>query len=135
MRLVVDANVVFSALLKKGASRKIISDRRIVLFAPLALLKEIEKYAGELKKRSGLQSRNFLELTKTILSRIRMVEDREIEPFLPAAKHLCIDPNDVAYVACALAVNAELWSRDRHLKQPRIKCWNTEELGRKLELI
>ena len=132
MRLVVDANVLFSALLKAGMTRKLVFDRRLVLFSPRFLLKEFEKYASELEKRSGLKKDDFLELAELMLSRINLIPDDEITPFIPAAKHLSKDENDIAYAACALAVDAELWTSDRHLIQPRIRVWNTAQLVEQL---
>ncbi|MFH1106810.1 MAG: PIN domain-containing protein [Candidatus Micrarchaeota archaeon] len=133
MRLSVDANVPFSAMLREGLTRKLFFDRRLVLFAPRFLLKEFDKYAGELRMRSRLSKKEFVELGRLLLSRIRWVEDGEITPFLPAARHLCSDAKDVPYLACALAVGADLWSRDRDLLQPRVRVWETGELAEALE--
>ncbi|MCL5011295.1 MAG: hypothetical protein M1594_00125 [Candidatus Marsarchaeota archaeon] len=36
---------------------------------------------------------------------------------------------DESYVACALAIGADVWSRDRHLRYSRIKCLTIEELA------
>ncbi|MFH1199442.1 MAG: PIN domain-containing protein [Candidatus Micrarchaeota archaeon] len=129
MQLVVDANVLFSALLKAGMTRRLLFDRRLSLYAPRLLLEEFGKYAAELQKRSRLPKKEFVELSKMLLSRIHWVPDSEINPFLPAARHLCSDEKDVPYLACALAAGAELWSRDRDLLQPRVKVWETAQLA------
>ena len=133
MRLAVDANVLFSAMLREGLTRRLYFDRRLLLYAPRFLLKEFGKYAAELQKRSRLPKKEFVELCRMLLSRIRWVPDEEILPFIPAARHLCTDEKDAPYLACALAAGADLWSRDRDLRQPRVKIWETSELAEWLE--
>ena len=135
MQLVMDANVLFSALLKAGMTRRLLFDRRLSLYAPRFLLEEFRKNAGRLQKRSRLPKKEFVELNRMLLSRIHWVPDPEINPFLPAARHLCSDAKDVPYLACALAVGADLWSRDRDLRQPRVKVWETAELAEWLETL
>ncbi|MBI4053134.1 MAG: PIN domain-containing protein [Candidatus Diapherotrites archaeon] len=132
MLLVVDANILFSAFLKKGLTRQVLLDRRLSLFAPEFLLDEFKKYYPELLRRSGLEKEKALRLSTILLSRIDFVEMQELEPYRKAAEHLTADAKDEAYIACALAANAELWSHDRHLRQPRIKCFSTKELAERL---
>ncbi len=42
MKLVVDANILFSALLRDSGTRKLLLDRRLSLFAPKFLLLEYQ---------------------------------------------------------------------------------------------
>lgn len=128
MLLVLDANVLFAALLKDSGSRKLIGDRRLVLFAPEFLLVEFDKYSRELKERTGLSDDDFSELSARLVNRIKFVPDREIIPFMAAANHLTKDKKDVPYIACALAVNADIWSSDRHFDNKRVKVFSTREL-------
>ena len=135
MKLTVDANVLFSALLKAGLTRRLIFDMRLSLYVPRSILAEYEKYAKELETRSKLGSKEFFELSKLVLSRVSVVPDEEIGPYIPAATHLCSDPKDIAYIACALAEGTVLWTRDRTLKHPRLEKWGTREIAQKLGLL
>lgn len=135
MKLVIDANVLFSALLKDSATRKLVIDRRITLFAPRFLILEYAKYADELRRKSRLEKNAFSDLTKRLLRRIKLVSDEEIMPYYAAGQSLVSDKKDAPYVACALSVGAELWSQDRHLKGIRVRNWTTKELMEKLEYI
>ncbi len=103
-------------------------DRRLGLYAPRFLLEEFQKYFGELVVRSGLRQDEALSLSKILLSRVAFVEAKEIEAYRRAAKFLVSDEKDEAYVACALAVGAELWSHDRRVRNGRIKCYSTKEI-------
>ncbi len=132
MKLVVDANVLFSALLKDSITRKLISDRRLELFAPKFLLVEFLKYSKELQEKSKLSQENFFAISQQIISRIDFVADEQILIFFEAAKKLITDKKDAPYVACSLALNADLWSNDKQIINPRIKVWNTKQVYDKL---
>ncbi len=128
----VDANVLFSSLLKDSLTRRLIFDKRLVLYSPRFLVKEFAKYRAELQFRSKMDSRDFNKLASLIFSRIRLVSEETILPFVTPAMHLTQDSKEVPYLACALAINAEIWSRDPHLQQQRVKCWNTQEIAEEL---
>lgn len=134
MKLVVDANIFISAFLKDSLTRELILDRRLELYSPEFLLEEFKKHYGYLIDKSGLKPCEAAKLSKKLLLRINLVPFSELYPYLQAAKHLTNDEKDERYIACVLAVGADLWSRDKHLKQTRIKCWNTEEIATKLSM-
>ena len=134
MKLVVDANVFFSAFLRPGLTRRIWLDRRLRLYAPEHLLVEFSKYRRELRQRSGLGKEDCARLLGMLLGRARWVKDEEMLPYAVPAAHLVPDKEDEPYVACALAVGADIWSNDRHLRSGRIRCWTTEELSGSLEI-
>ena len=129
MKLVVDANVLFSAFLKKGKTREILLDRELELYFPEFLIEEFKKYFPMLVERSKIETNQAARLSQLLLNKIKLVEITELLPYKEAAKHLTTDLKDEPYVACALAVGADLWSRDKHLRGSRIKCWTTEELA------
>ncbi len=133
MKLVVDANILFSALLKDSGTRKLLLDRRLSLFAPKFLLLEYVKYSKGLRSRSKLREDDFASLSKMLLGRIRLISDEEIMLYYSAARSLVDDSKDAPYVACALAADADLWSNDRHLKGIRVKNWATKELMEKMQ--
>ncbi|PIN85544.1 MAG: hypothetical protein COV47_01565 [Candidatus Diapherotrites archaeon CG11_big_fil_rev_8_21_14_0_20_37_9] len=132
MKLVIDANIFFSAVIKDSGTRKLIVDRRLVLYAPKYLILEFFKYKYELLKKSKLTEEAFNTIFKKLIRRIRIVDDLETMIFYAAAKRLINDEKDAPYVACALAINAEVWSNDRHFSNKRIKTWKKEDLFKKM---
>lgn len=128
MRLVVDANVLFSAFLKDGVTRRLWLDRRLEFFAPVFLLEEFQKHFPMLVRKSGLPRQEAVRLSKILVSRITFAGQMELAPYKAASKFLVSDEKDEPYVACALSVGADLWSRDRHVRKGRVKCWSTDEL-------
>ncbi len=132
VKLVVDANVFFSAFLKPGLTRKLWLDEGLQLFAPFTLIEEYKKYSAELIGKTNFDKKGALLMEVKLFDRLSFVDKEEMLPYNAAALHLTVDSKDVVYVAAALATGADLWSHDKHLRQPRIKCWGTEELAREL---
>ena len=69
MNLVIDANILFSALLRDSGTRNMLLDRRLTLFAPRFLIIEYLKYSDELRKRSGIGKKEFSALSKKLIAR------------------------------------------------------------------
>lgn len=115
MRLVLDANRLFSALLKDGSTRKAIFETDAILFAPEYLKKELSKHRDHLRRRSRMPAADFSRLVEEILQQITWVPDAAIAAHLAEAKRAlgAVDMDDVPYLACALAVRADaIWSHD-----------------------
>ncbi len=129
MNLIVDANILFSALLKDGGTRKLWFNPDFVLIAPAQLLVEFSKYQSELRTRFDGTDEEFEEWLNRMLAQVRFVSNEELGPFLPAAQSLIHDPKDWLYLACALKEDAIIWSQDKGFsEQKRIKVKNTNEL-------
>jgi len=135
VKLVADANILFSAFLKKGLTRDVWFDPRVALFAPAYVLDEYSKYAADLCQRSGLSDAAASALFGRLVRRVSLVPTEELIPYISAAEHLIDDPKDAPYVACALSVGADIWTHDRHFRQPRIRVWSTTALAEELELM
>ena len=130
MKVTADANILFSALLKKGKTRKIWFNPEIELFVPLFILKEFQKYKQYLQKKSDLKEKEFNVLCEKLLSQVLFVKDSELKPYLPAASSLLKDAKDLLYLACALKEDTIIWSEDKGFKkQNRIKTLTTKEMA------
>ncbi len=112
--------MVYAALLRDGHRRRQLMTSSAVFFAPQFLRMEIEKHRLDIVRRSG-GSADAVDAVLTILyRRISWVADDQIRPHLPLATKLLgrVDPNDVPYLACAFAVDADgIWSGDPHFDQ------------------
>ena len=129
MKVTVDANILFSALIKEGLTRKIWFNPELELFSPKFLFSEFQKYANYLNKKSRLNKTEFELLSDKLFSQIRIVEDQELTPFLPAAASLSTDSKDWLYIALALKENTIIWSEDKDLKiQQRLTVYSTQEM-------
>ncbi len=130
MKLVVDANVLFAALLKNGWTRQVWVSPNIQLVAPRYLLAEFESKRRVLlsKFKPGTEL-EFDGVATRLLSYVRWVENAQTDPFLGAAQSLVSDPDDLDYLACALYSGADLWTSDKGFSnQKRVRVWTTAQL-------
>ena len=133
MKLVVDANVLFSSIIKRSFTARMLFDLRIKLCMPEFYFIEFLKHHSLLLAKSGLSLKDFDRTAELLWSEIEIIPDGQLRPFLPAAAALVLDRDDWLYLAAALAENADLWSNDKGFKkQSRVKVWSTGELAREL---
>lgn len=115
MRIVLDANRYFSALLKEGPTRKAIHETQAALFAPDFLKSELARHRVELQRRSRMTAADFARLVDEIAAQIAWIPDAAIRAHLPEARRALgtVDMKDVPYLACALPIKADaIWSHD-----------------------
>jgi predicted nucleic acid-binding protein len=130
MDLVVDANILFAAVIKSGVTSHLLFRESFHLYAPEFIFTEFEKYKNTLKEKTERSDQEIEELFKVFERRISLVPREEIKPFIPKAKKISPDPKDVQYVALALKLNIAIWSNDKDLKEKQtvIKVYSTDEV-------
>lgn len=129
MDLVVDANVLFAALIKKGASARLLFNDKLHLFAPEFLLEEFAKYRDLILEKTNRDEEDFERILHVFSNRIYFVPKEEIESFIDMARRISPDPNDFVYFAVALRVGAPIWSNDSRLKgQDKVPIYSTSDL-------
>ncbi|HLD10584.1 MAG TPA: PIN domain-containing protein [Candidatus Nanoarchaeia archaeon] len=130
MDLIIDANILFSALISsEGRTFDFIFNDRFRLYAPEFLLEEIKNHREEIITKSGLSYENFNLLFDILLGRIAFIPRTEFNSFRKLAKEISPDINDTEYFALALKLNCAIWTNDKILKnQERIKVYSTQEL-------
>ncbi len=130
MQLIIDSNVIMSALIANGATRMLIFNSELVLFAPEHTLAEIEKHKTELLKKSKMKSDSFDLLLSLILNEISVIEKKEYEEYIKEATDLLSDKDDAPFLALAMNFNCGIWSNDRGLKedQKKVVVHTTAEL-------
>jgi len=133
MKATVDANILFSSLLRKGITRKIWFGPEIELYATEFLLTESKKYSSFLRKKFSGTDEECRLLLQALFSQLSLVKDADLKPFLPAAASLLKDPKDWLYLACALQEDTIIWSNDKHFKeQKRVRAMTTSELVKEI---
>jgi predicted nucleic acid-binding protein len=132
MDLVIDANVVFSATIRDGLTRKLLLSGLLRLYAPEFLLGEVTKYAGLLAKKSGNSQKEVESVLADLFENagISVFATPEVRPFKPSAERVCPDKDDVEYFALALKLGCPIWSNDKKLKeQSKVKVYSTKEVA------
>lgn len=121
MNIIIDANIVFSAILNtngKIGSLLINSQGRFTFIAPDFLRVEIRKHYPKLIKISGLTKEQITEADFRVCKQINFISEEQIKAahWIVAEKLVAdIDPKDVHYVAYAKHFKCKIWSGDKVL--------------------
>ena len=140
MILVIDTNIVFSALLNpKSNIGELLIDtgNQFEFYAPEMLLFELDKYQDKIEKYTKLAKENIKIIRNTILDSINFIsEDLISEKSWMQAFELTrlVDEKDTPFVALAIELNTRLWSGDRKLqdlnKKKKGLIINTSEVSK-----
>ena len=131
MKLVVDANVLFSFFKKDSTTRKLITSFEIFeLYTPSLCIKELSKHKEEICKKSRISEAEFEEEMEDLRLFIGTVPDEEFKDFAGEAKQILEEHlKDIPYFALALYLKCGIWSNEKRFKrQSRIKAVSTSDL-------
>ncbi|MFC6874212.1 PIN domain-containing protein [Halobellus marinus] len=114
MKLVIDANVVISALIADSKTRELIVTLDPDLLTPAFVHDEIDNYEDLIVEKSGMKPHRVQQFVDLLFQYIEVIPVDEFYPSIENAKAAIgeTDPDDVLYVACALAYDADIWSDD-----------------------
>lgn len=121
MTFIVDANIVFSAILYtdgKIGDLLINSKEYFTFLAPEFLRIEIQKHQLKLIKASGLTAEQVQEAQFQVYKNISFISEIQIDilSWREAEAHVSgVDPKDAPYIAYALHFKSKLWSGDKAL--------------------
>jgi predicted nucleic acid-binding protein len=120
MKVIVDANIVFSALLtSQGKIADILTNPLSVeLIAPEFLRQEIDKHKLKISRLTGLNSKEIQEMEYLITQHIQFFSESIIKPSIwPVAEKITekVDLNDTPYVAFSKHFKCKIWTGDKKL--------------------
>jgi predicted nucleic acid-binding protein len=139
MKIVIDSNIVFSAILNSQGkiAQLIINGSNYFSFFSINLLKkEILNHKHKLLSISGLTETQFESSFSHITSRIKFVDeilisDQDLERATKLTRD--IDENDILFVALTNHLSSKLWTGDKKLsmglkKKKYFRIISTNEL-------
>jgi predicted nucleic acid-binding protein len=135
MKLVLDSNIIFSALIKKSITRDIILSDFFELYAPEYIFNEITKHKELLLKKSKLDRGDFDALLLLLQKHIHLVTKDKYNEKMATAEDILgnIDITDSPFLALALALNCSIWSNDGHFKQQdQVVVYTTKDMAKKI---
>jgi len=137
MKLVVDANILFAALIKKDSTAELLLNDKLHLIAPEFLFEEFAKYKELVLKKTHRSNKDFNNFLDLLRDRITIVPKRLIMPFINEASQISPDPKDSIYLALAIAFKSDIWSNDNNLKkaQDKITVLSTSDLIKKTNFL
>ena len=121
MRVVVDTNILFSALLNSKSNignLLFLSGKRFSFYSCTHLRNEIQNNWDKLKTISGLSDKNLNDSLFVLYKRITFINEELIpDDIWHKATKLVqhIDPDDIPFIALTEFLNAVLWTGDKVL--------------------
>ncbi len=130
MDLVVDANIIFAALIKESKTYELIFDEKLHLFTTEFFFTEFKEHSEEIREKMGKRGEELNHLLDVLKKKIKLIPLEELLPYVDEAEEISPDPDDVAYIALALKLRCALWSQDRKLKekQNKVQVYTTADL-------
>jgi predicted nucleic acid-binding protein len=132
MNIVLDSNILFSALIRDSKTRQIILECDGRFLFPSFVFTEVQKHKNELLEKSGMIDDDFNGLLDLLLDKMDVVPEGVLLSHKEEAEKIVkdIDPDDALFVACALAYeDAVIWSDDKGLKkQSQVRVMDTAEI-------
>ncbi len=131
MELIVDANILFAALIRASVTSDLIVKNALTLYSTEFLFSEFEKYKELIKNKTKRTEEEFERFMQIIEKRIKLSPNEEVRDFINKAEKISPDPKDVQYFALALKLKCGIWSNDKRLKnQDKVNIYSTEDLVR-----
>jgi len=131
MKLVVDADVVISALISDSKTRELLVTLEPDLLTPEVVHDEIERYEDLIVEKSGMDLDRVRQFIDLLFDHIETVPASEFYQHIDQADSAIgeTDPDDVLYVACALGCEAAIWSDDSDFnEQNLVSVFSTGEV-------
>ena len=130
MQLVLDANILFKALIGRGKVLDILFSDKVNLLTPEFLFEEFENNKSEIAVKGGVSISELEEVLSLLKERIQIIPSEDISLSIRSkAKIISPHSKDEAYFAVALAFNIAIWSEEKSFKkQVKVEVYNTEEL-------
>ncbi len=118
MKIVLDSNILFSALIS-GKELYVDIFKSAECYVPDFIFTELSKYQEEIIKKTKLEE-EFTSFAKELFSAVTVIPRLAVsQESYGKALVLCndIDPKDTAYVALSIELDIPLWSNDKKLIQ------------------
>jgi predicted nucleic acid-binding protein len=131
-QIVLDSNILFSALVRDSLTRRMMIEYDGLFLFPGFILDEVWKHKDEILKKTGMPVDVFEALLRLLLNQCVIVDGKFLKDFEQEARDIVkdIDEDDFIFFACALAYpGSVIWSDDRMLKrQGVVRVLNTAEM-------
>lgn len=128
IRIVVDANIILSALLG-GSARFVLFDPRFEFTTTTFTLEEVERYIPRVSEKSDVPFHEIAEALSLLPLRIRQKD--EYQRMAPRARKAMkrIDPHDADILALYFLEDTYLWSDDKDFERvsPPIRLLKTKD--------
>jgi len=121
MRIVVDTNIIFSAILNSnGLIGELLfnTGSQFDFYSPEFMVDELTKYRSKLKQITNMSFKNIDISIYQVLKNIKLISSEAISELdwkLANELTLNIDEDDIPFVATALGISGSIWTGDKKL--------------------
>jgi len=131
MNIIVDANIIFAALIQEGPNAELLFDSKLEVYTVDFFYIELINHKAEVFKKT--RRGDFAVFLEAINDIFTVIPSVVLWPHVKEALELCPDPDDIPYFAAALYLDCPIWSNDKKLKeQDKVKVDSTDELSKLL---
>ena len=139
MRLVVDTNIIISALIHEGITRKMLLFPGIKLVTPEITFKEIENHINIIATKSKLSKYDIRQILDILKKNIKTIPESRWWKHYNQAESIIgkKDLKDIHFISVALALTSDgIWSNDKDFESQSVfKVWKIPELAQELGFI
>ncbi len=129
MPLVVDTNILISALLAKSTTYELIVTRGLELFVPEKSIEEINNNREELRNRMEVSETEFESVLILLIRQVEVIEREQYKKFEDKATEISPHLKDMPFFALAMSRKLPLWTNEKRLKnQKEVIVYNTKEI-------
>ncbi|MBI2541351.1 hypothetical protein HYV80_01400 [Candidatus Woesearchaeota archaeon] len=130
MELVVDATVLFAAIIGRAKTNELFFKDELKLVALPYLIEEFDKNIETIAKICGLSESEVVEEFEILKRRVEIFPIFKFPPAIQSkAEKLAPHAKDAPYFALALHLGCAIWSREEDFKkQGEVKIYSTPEL-------
>ncbi|MEK7250637.1 MAG: PIN domain-containing protein, partial [Bacteroidota bacterium] len=123
MQLIVDTNILASALIRNAITRQILLSPSFNLFLPEFSLEELRENWDFILRKSKLPESELEQLLLLLLRNVTVVPESSYAQFIPGAQEImaAIDIDDAPFLALALSFhNDGIWSNDKDFERQSV---------------
>ncbi len=129
MDLVLDANILFAALIKESVTSNLLIKSGLKLYSPEFVFEEFRKHKQTILRKTKRSPEDFERLFNIYENRIVLVPFEDLKGFEKRAEEISLDNEDILYFALALKLGCPIWSNDKLLQeQDTVEILPTHEL-------
>ncbi len=132
MKLIIDTNILISAIIKNSVTRKILLSPYFEFCVPEFTFIELDRHFELLKNKTGLSETNLKSVIKIITENIDVIPKSKFQTHTSIAfdEMKNIDEFDTPFLALALSFNNDgIWSDDKHFKKQKlVQVWTTRDM-------
>jgi predicted nucleic acid-binding protein len=134
MKFIVDANILFSALIKDSITAELLFHKDFRLYTAEFLIDEFLKHRSLILEKTLRTEAGFVGIMYALKDIITVIPEEDYSAIIKEAEKISPDKEDTMYFALALKLKCPIWSNDKKLKEQKlVKVYTTEEIKRKTE--